>query len=34
MLRMGDAWKGELKNPIKGVSYLASKIKVLYKSIF
>jgi hypothetical protein len=34
MLKMGHVWKGELKNPIKGVSYLASKLKVIYKSIF
>jgi len=34
MLKMGHVWKGELKNPLKGVSYLASKFKVIYKSIF
>ncbi len=34
MLKMGYSWKGELKEPFKGLSYLASKIKVLYKSVF
>lgn len=34
MLRMGEPWTGELKDPFKGMSYLFSKIKVLYKAIF
>ncbi len=27
MLKMGDEWSGELKDPMKGLSWLASKIK-------
>jgi hypothetical protein len=34
MLKMGHEWKGELKNPFKGLFYLASKLKVFYKSVF
>lgn len=34
MLKMGQSWEGELKDPFKGLSYFASKMKVLFKSIF
>ena len=34
MLKMGKPWKGELKEPIKGLFYLASKVKVLFKTFF
>ena len=29
MLRMGEPWKGELKDPFKGLAWLASKLKAL-----
>ena len=34
MLKMGQSWEGELKDPFKGLSHFASKMKVLFKSIF
>jgi len=34
MLKMGQSWEGELKDPFRGLSYFASKMKVLFKSIF
>ncbi len=32
MLRMGRKWDGELKDPTKGLTFIASKIKVFLKS--
>lgn len=34
MLKMGKPWKGELKDPIKGLTYFGSKLKVFLKTIF
>lgn len=33
MLKMGKPWKGELRNPPKNLFYLASRLKVLFKTL-
>lgn len=34
MLRMGKPWKGELREPNKGIMYALMKVKVFFKNLF